>query len=299
MSRSALVLALVATSVAYADPIVVTPMPVEPAPAMSPAAAAASAPDSTTSETTSATTPARRKLAVAANTAGLRFHRSGQLPRAAMRFRDATLLDPDYALAHFNLACAASRLRDVATVLAETTWLGNAEDPVAEAKLQKALTDPDLDFASALAKVRAVLGLANFDPAHPLAWLSERHGTWSAELPTDECASRSYSFVFEPDGAAHLLVHEACGRARAAAAAAHSYDGTVVLASEGGLKVEVRGWPLWPGGVKLAFGTCPGLTDAPGSCFVLLNGDEEIGPFHRGLPGISPMRARADVAALH
>ncbi|MDB4965548.1 MAG: hypothetical protein JWN44_1237, partial [Myxococcales bacterium] len=238
--------------------------------------------------------PPRRALAVAANTAGLRFHRAGQVPRAAMRFRDATMLDPDYALAHFNLACAASRLRDVPTAVAELLWLAHSDDAVAQAKLQKAQTDPDLDFASALPKVRALLGLAPFDPQYPLAWLSERHGAWSAEVPTDDCASRSYSFAFEAEGAARFTVQESCGHGRAAAT--HSYDAKTVLTIEGGLRIEVRGWPLWPGGVKVAFGACPGLTDAAGSCFVLLGGDDEIGPFHRGLPGTSPMRSRADVA---
>jgi hypothetical protein len=313
VSWGALAATLLAGSIAAADPIVVTPMPV---PAPPPPAETVMTPDGMTppapQAATKVVTPGpRRALAVAANTAGLRFHRSGQVPRAAMRFRDATLLDPDYALAHYNLACAASRLRDVATAVSELLWLAHAADPVAQVKLHKAQTDPDIDFASSLPKARGVLGLPPFDAQHPLAWLSERHGTWSAELPTDDCATRSYTLVFEADGAAHLIVHEACARAssssrrhgsrhaRAAApGVAHTYDGSTVLATDGKLKLEITGWPLWPGGVQLAFGACPGLTDAPGSCFVLINGDEEVGPFHRGLAGTSPMRNRADVAAL-
>src|SRR5207244_12431383 len=118
-------------------------------------------------------------------------------------------------------ACAASRPRDAGTAVAELVWLAHADAPVAQVRLQKALPDPDIDFASALPKARGVLGLTPFDPQHPLAWLSERHGTWSAELPTDDCATRSYTLVFEPDGAAHLIVHEACARSTKSAHRGH------------------------------------------------------------------------------
>jgi hypothetical protein len=291
MSRYILACALLLAAGAHADPITVTVGPAPPSP-VPPPSSSSTAPGPVASAVPAAT----HALAVAANTAGFRFHRAGQIPRGAMRFRDAVLLDPEYSLAHFNLACAASRLRDVATTVTEMTWLAQATDPVAVAKMQKALVDPDLDFASALPKVRTILDLAPYDAQRPLAWLAERHGTWSAEVPTDDCSSRSYSFVFEADGAAHLIVREACGRR--GLPVVHTYDGTTVLASGGGVKVDIRGWPLWPAGIKLAFGACPGLTDAPGSCFVLLDGDDEVGPFHRGLPGTSPMRGRADVAAL-
>src|SRR5438445_10255547 len=104
--------------------------------------------------------PQRHALAIAANTDGLHLYRADQLPRAAMRFRDATLLDPSYALAHYNLACMASRLRDIDTVVGELAWLSRSNDPIAVAKLDKARSDSDLDFASSLPTVRALLGLA-------------------------------------------------------------------------------------------------------------------------------------------
>src|SRR5438552_2983094 len=127
--------ALAAT--AAADPVVVTPTvvasPAAPAPAaVDPPVAAPAA---------EAVTPQRHKLALAANTQGLRFYRTQQLPRAAMRFRDATLLDPSYALAHYNLACMASRLRDIDTVVTELAWLSRSNDPIAAAKLEKARSD--------------------------------------------------------------------------------------------------------------------------------------------------------------
>jgi hypothetical protein len=239
-----------------------------------------------------AVSPQRHALALAANTQGLRFYRAHQLPRAAMRFRDATLLDPAYALAHYNLACMASRLRDLATLVAELAWLHASTDPIAAAKLDKARSDADLDFASSLPTVRALLGLTPFDAHAPIAWLGERHGTWSVELPTDDCAVRSYSFAFAPSGDLLLTVKEACG---GKPLRTHTFTGTTNVDGDGVL-VRVDKWPIWPDGVRLVFGACPGLADAPGSCFALNADGNEVGPFHRGEPGISPMHARRTVA---
>ncbi len=236
----------------------------------------------------------RHSLAVAANIQGLRFYRANQLPRAALRFRDATLLDPNYVLAHYNLACMASRLRDVATVVAELAWLRGSSDPLAAAKREKARSDEDLDFASALPTVRAMLGLAPIDPRAPLAWLAERRGVWSVELPTADCATRTYSFAFAPSGDLSLTVREACN---GTALRAHTFDGHAAVDGDG-VRVTVAEWPLWPGGVRLTFVSCPGLGDAPGACFTLA-ADEgaEIGPFHRGAPGTSPMARRLHASA--
>jgi len=241
-------------------------------------------------------TPARHRLAVDANTSGLRFYRAGQLPRAAMRFRDATFFDPDYALAHYNLACVASRLREVSTAIAELSWLRASTDPVAQSRLDKARTDADLDFVSALPKVRELLGLAPFDPRQPLGWLSERHGTWSVELPTEDCPIRSYRLDVHTDGALDFTVNEACvGHPLRT----HTFAGSTSVDGSGRVHLDVRDWPLWPAGARLTFTACPGLADAPGSCFTLATDDNEIGPFHRGAPGTSPMHpvGRAMAAA--
>ncbi|HEX8951908.1 MAG TPA: hypothetical protein VF945_08685 [Polyangia bacterium] len=236
--------------------------------------------------------PQRHALAIAANTEGLRFYRAHQLPRAALRFRDATLLDPNYVLAHYNLACMASRLRDVATVVAELAWLRASPDPLAAAKLDKARSDEDLDFASALPTVRSLLGLAPLDPRAPIAWLAERRGVWSVELPTADCATRTYSFAFAPSGELSLTVREACN---GAPPRAHTFDGHATADGDS-VRVTVDHWPLWPDGVRLTFAACPGLGDAPGACFTLASDEgSEVGPFHRGVPGTSPMRRlRAD-----
>jgi hypothetical protein len=73
------------------------------------------------------------------------------------------------------------------------------------------------------------------------------------------------------------------------------FDGNV--SRDGELRVAVPSWAQWPAAVRLAFVACPGLDDAPGSCFTLASDhNSELGPFHRGLPGMSPMRARSDMA---
>lgn len=284
MSALRVSLALVAGLFSLARAAVAAPAVAAPAVAAPAVAAPASA---------ESVSPERHALAIAANTQGLRFYRSHQLPRAALRFRDATLLDPAYTLAHYNLACMASRLRDVATVVAELAWLRASPDPVAAAKLQKARSDADLDFASSLPTARALLGLPPFDAQAPLAWLAERRGTWSVELPTDECAVRSYSFAFAYSGELTLTVRESCG---SAPLRTHTFDGRAAVDGDGVL-VRVDHWPIWPDGVRLGFVACPGLADAAGSCFALTAAGSEVGPFHRGEAGTSPMHARRTVAA--
>jgi len=142
--------------------------------------------------------------------------------------------------------------------------------------------------------VRAILALPPIDPRAPIAWLAERRGLWSAELPSPECATRSYSFDFAASGALTLTVREACN---GAPLRAHTFDGHAVVDGDG-VRVTIADWPLWPSGVLLGFAACPGLADAPGACFTLATDDgAEIGPFHRGAPGVSPMAARLHASA--
>lgn len=251
-----------------------------------------------------AVTSSAHRRAVAANTQGWRYFNAGQLPRAAMRFRDALALDPDYVLAHYNLACVSSRLREAAVAIDELRWLAASADPLAKVKLDKGASDPDLDFVSALPGARELLQLpppakdaAVIDKA-PLAWLSERHGVWSAEQPTSDCAERSYRFAFAPDGALQLTVREACaGESVRTRVFDGSFTRVATTTATSELRVAVPSWAQWPATVRLEFVTCPGLDDAPSSCFTLTSDKSELGPFHRGLPGVSPMRARRDVAA--
>lgn len=249
---------------------------------------------------------AAHRRAVAANTQGWRYFNAGQLPRAALRFRDALAIDPDYVLAHYNLACVSSRLREAAMAIDELRWLAASPDPLAKAKLAKGASDPDLDFVSALPGARELLQLPSLtkdaavvDKA-PLGWLSERHGVWSAEQPTADCAERSYRFAFAADGTLQLTVREACA---GESVRTRVFDGsftsttTATTATTAELRVAVPSWAQWPATVRLDFVACPGLEDAPSSCFTLTSDKSELGPFHRGLPGVSPMRARRNVAA--
>jgi hypothetical protein len=231
---------------------------------------------------------------MAANTAGWRYYRAGQLPRAELYFADAVALDPDYALAHYNLACAASRLRDVAIAVRELRWLAASADPVAEQKRAKAAVDPDLDFVSALPEVRALSHLPPFDDSKPLDWLRERGGSWSTEVSDRECATRSYTLTFEREQeAAQLTIREACR-----GAASHEATFAATLGVKGGsVRVAVPGWQKWPDTADLVLTSCPGLEDARGSCFLLVAGDATLGPFHRGHAGASPMRGARSFAA--
>lgn len=231
---------------------------------------------------------------MAANTAGWRYYRAGQLPRAELYFSDAVTIDPDYALAHYNLACVASRLRDIGTAVHELRWLAESTDPVAKEKRAKAAGDADLDFVSALPEVRDLSSLPPYDEGEPLAWLRERSGRWSTEVTDPECATRSYSFVFARDSdAAQLTIREAC---RGGASQAATFAATVDV-DDGKVRVAVPEWKQWPEAADLVLSACPGLDDAPGSCFTLAAGEKKLGPFHRGLPGASPMRAARSFAA--
>jgi hypothetical protein len=232
---------------------------------------------------------ARHRQAVSVNTAGLRLLKSGQTARAAQHFRDAIALDPEYALARYNLACASSVLRDFRTALAALEWLAaRPNDPVAKARMDKALTDPDLDFVSVLPEARKLLQVPLFSTEHPLPWLAERDGTWSAELPMTDCSARSYTFKFASDGLLELTVRESCV---GAPAKSHSWEGTLEPHDDGTIDVTVEGWSQWPSNVRLALAACPGLEEAAGSCFMLTSDKTDIGPFHRGAPGMSPLVA--------
>jgi tetratricopeptide (TPR) repeat protein len=232
--------------------------------------------------------------ALAANTAGWRYYRAGQLPRAELYFSDAVALDPNYVLAHYNLACVASRLRDLATSVRELRWLAASADPVAEQKRAKAAVDADLDFVSALPEVRELSNLPPFDAANALAWLRERTGHWSTEVIDRECATRSYTFAFDRnDDVAELTIREACHGGTPHEA---TFPAIISVASAR-VRVAVPQWKQWPQTADLTLAACPGLDSAPGSCFTLVVGDQTLGPFHRGLPGASPMRTARSFAA--
>jgi len=226
--------------------------------------------------------PPGRRRAMQANTLGMHRYQEGQLARAAEQFRDALASDPEYAIAHYNLACVASRLRDVKTAIRELGWLERSKDPVAVKKLAKAAVDPDLDFISVLPEARRMLGLPPFDAGAWRDWLVERDGLWSAERGDAECERRSILLRFAADGSVGARVDEAC----------RAGQPTKVSAFAGMLDSEPRlsmSWTDAPKELAIKLAACPGL-EAPGSCFTLEDGEHVLGPFHRGLPGTSPLK---------
>jgi hypothetical protein len=220
--------------------------------------------------------------AVSANTQGMKRYQAGELARAAEHFRDAIAADPGYAQARYNLACVASRLRDVKSAVAELSWLARSSDAVAKAKMEKAARDPDLDFVSALPVVRRLFGLPAFDAAAWRDWLTERGGVWSAEVVSPECARRAYTLRFTADGKVSARHEEACGPT-----APKVRTATGKVESDDAISLAVSGVGL-PAPSTLELISCPGL-DAPGSCFTLTDGGKRLALFHRGLPGLSPI----------
>jgi hypothetical protein len=217
-----------------------------------------------------------RQVAVAANTLGMQRYRTGDVRGAAEQFRVAIESDDSYVNAHYNLACVASRMGDPSTALKELSWLSGEPDPLKHTKLEKAKTDPDLDFVSALPQAREQLGLPPFEKSRPSLWLAERGGVWSAELPAEGCQERSYTLIFHDDGQVLLRVHEQCGDKLGDG----EFHGKLQLTP---VAVVIADWKAWPGEVPLSFAPCPG-TQAAGACFLLAGSRSQLGPFHRGLP---------------
>lgn len=221
--------------------------------------------------------PLNRRVAVAANTLGMQRYRAGELLGAAEQFKVAIDSDNSYVNAHYNLACVASRLGDSATAVKELGWLAADADPASHAKLGKAKSDPDLDFVSALPGVRSQLGAVPFEKSRPSAWLTERNGVWSAELPDTKCSERSYTLDFHEDGTVGLRVHELCD----GKIAEGEFHGSLALTP---VSVSIDDWKAWPGSVPLTFSPCADQPGAAGSCFTLAGTRSQLGPFHRGLP---------------
>ena len=110
------------------------PDPTAPAPAGHPAPAMVAKRD-----------PAAAK---AANARGMQLLTAKKYKDAMAEFGKAIAADPDYVLAHYNLACAASRAQDHDVAYKELSWIGGAAtwDAVAANAAKKAPKDPDLQW---------------------------------------------------------------------------------------------------------------------------------------------------------
>jgi hypothetical protein len=92
--------------------------------------------------------PSRRQRAQALNVEGMKLLAAKNLDAAQQKFQAATEEDDEFALAYYNLACAASLRKDKQATLTALHHLSAIadQDPVARKALAKGLTDHDLDF---------------------------------------------------------------------------------------------------------------------------------------------------------
>jgi hypothetical protein len=93
----------------------------------------------------------RRQRAQALNVEGLKLLAAKNLDAAQQKFQASTDADESFALAYYNLACAASLRKDKQTALTGLRQLSILadRDPVARKALAKGMTDHDLDFIAA------------------------------------------------------------------------------------------------------------------------------------------------------
>jgi hypothetical protein len=88
------------------------------------------------------------EAAKAANTRGMQLHTAKKYKEAMAEFEKAIAADDSFVLAHYNLACAASRAEDKDVASKEMSWIASAAawDDVAANAAKKAPTDPDLGW---------------------------------------------------------------------------------------------------------------------------------------------------------
>lgn len=86
------------------------------------------------------------EAAKAANSRGMQLHTAKKYKEAMAEFEKAIAADDSFVLAHYNLACAASRAQEADVAERELTWVNSAGswNDAAAAATKKAPTDPDL-----------------------------------------------------------------------------------------------------------------------------------------------------------
>lgn len=89
-----------------------------------------------------------RAAAQAANTRGMQLLTAKKYKEAMAEFHKAIAADPDHVLAHYNLACAASRAHDEGGAEEALRWVESAAawDQAAAKAAAKAPSDPDLKW---------------------------------------------------------------------------------------------------------------------------------------------------------
>lgn len=125
---------------------------------------------------------AARKLAVQSNDAGMKLYRAKDWKRAAALFKTAVATDPGYVTARYNLACVSSLIADRAGAIEQLRWLVQSGDPLAKQKVQKAVTDSDLEWILRDAEARNLLAGAA-TPSVPATGQAAADSGWARELP--------------------------------------------------------------------------------------------------------------------
>jgi hypothetical protein len=133
----------------------------------------------------STTADADTAKAKAANTAGYKLHKQKQYKEAAAEYRKAIQEDPDHLLAHYNLACVASLLKDFDTAIAELAWVMDRStwDPAAKAAFKKARKDKDLKWlVEDTVEGKAAFDAVSADP------VTAEHADFGVSKPTKDAA---------------------------------------------------------------------------------------------------------------
>ncbi len=154
---------------------------------------------------------------------------------------------------------------------------------LAAGQLARELPPPEAEreFRRLLAIDERVLGPEDPETLRCCYNLAVRLGMQKKYQKAMTCAQRSYTLRFDHTGKAILKVDESC----AGRPSSKSFTGRYDFSDNIAVTVDAPGWPK---NAALTLASCPRL-DAPGSCFTLTDGERSIGPFHRGVPGLSPL----------
>jgi hypothetical protein len=162
-----------------------------------------------------AASPRDTARAQAANTRGMKLLAAKKYKEAMAEFAAAIAADDRYVLAHYNLACAASRAQDEGVAGRELLWVASAAawDASAAKAVKKAVSDPDLEWLFSQDPKYGDLGSVNRDlqtsppssvppvPAATLKLLAAAPGTHDDSCdPNDARQAGARGVAIDPDG---------------------------------------------------------------------------------------------------
>jgi hypothetical protein len=178
-------------------------------------ATAEAPPQGSGSGSAASVTPRDPARAQAANTRGMKLLVAKQYKEAMAEFAAAIAADDRYVLAHYNLACAASRAHDEGVAGRELLWVASAAawDASAAKAVKKAVSDPDLEWLFSQDPKYGDLGSVNRDlqtsppssfppvPAATLKLLAAADGTHDDSCdPNDAGQAGARGVAIDSDG---------------------------------------------------------------------------------------------------